>query len=387
MLDRAQPRHRQLLDVLVGQAEGRVVGGHDQQVGAGEDLPADRLVVEDLEADRRTDPGAAGLEDRGPVAGGEVGHPVDERGEEAEERPVRDELAERGERLLGVVAVRGLRVRAPAVAGARVPHEHGVGDVLPGPLQDGAEQHRGADGVGRRRDDRGGVLVGQRVDVGGVLGPQDEVDRVLLPRVDALGQVEGALHVVVEHRAALGVEVQAGARHVALHGGDADRAVVRADRGVHAGGRRGDGRAEQQRRARPARPGHARARAGRPGRGRGARAAGRRARRSRPARRRRTTRAARRPPRPGTAAGCRPARSPSRPQPKPPNGHPRAQRLRGDPHGPGGRSAASTGRARRPARPASSRAARGPAGPPPASPAPATAGRRRRPRTTAAAAP
>ena len=69
-------------------------------------------------------------------------------------------------------------------------------------------------------DRRGGVGVAQRVDVRGVLRPQHHVRARAATGGDVRGELLGDPHVVVEHRAALRVEVQAEPRHVALHGRD-----------------------------------------------------------------------------------------------------------------------------------------------------------------------
>ena len=80
------------------------------------------------------------------------------------------------------------------------------------------------------------------------------------PGADRGGELAGAARVVVEHGRALGVEVQAQPRHVALHAGGAQRARLGVDRGgddqpsaQHGGGRGGAG---DRRRAagRPGRP-------------------------------------------------------------------------------------------------------------------------------------
>ena len=76
----------------------------------------------------------------------------------------------------------------------------------------------------------------ERVDVGGALRPDHQV-RASRPGVDPLRELQGRGHVVVEHGPPLGEGVQALPRHVALHSGDAERAVVGVRRrAVHRGG-------------------------------------------------------------------------------------------------------------------------------------------------------
>ena len=103
MLDRPHPAHRLLLVGLVGVAEGRVVGLHDQHLRAAVDDVPDQVVVDDLEADDVADVDPGDVQVAGRVAGQEgAAHQVDLVGEDPEERPVRHVLAERQRVPLGV---------------------------------------------------------------------------------------------------------------------------------------------------------------------------------------------------------------------------------------------------------------------------------------------
>ena len=72
----------------------------------------------------------------------------------------------------------------------------------------------------------GGVGVGHRVDVRGVLRPDHELRLRRPARVHVLGELDGFADVVVQHRAPLAVEVQAQPRHVALDHRDRDGGLV-----------------------------------------------------------------------------------------------------------------------------------------------------------------
>jgi hypothetical protein len=86
----------------------------------------------------------------------------------------------------------------------------------------GAEHDRHADGAGGLVDRGRGVRVAQGVDVGGVLRPQHDVRAGPAAGGHVCGELFGDPNVVVEHGAALCVEVQAQPRDVALHRGDGD---------------------------------------------------------------------------------------------------------------------------------------------------------------------
>ena len=71
-----------------------------------------------------------------------------------------------------------------------------------------------------------GLLVAVRVDVGGVLRPDDQVRLGTLPGGDLVGELLGDPDVVVEHRLTLRVEVQAQPGHIALDRGDVEGGAV-----------------------------------------------------------------------------------------------------------------------------------------------------------------
>ena len=145
-------------------------------------------------------PEAAGTRNAGePVPGGDVRpHQVDLVAEVPEERPDRDVLRERHRVLLDVAlgaALAGLGRAARRWRCARRPLEHG------------ADDERRADGRGASSITTAGVGVAQRVDVGGVLGPDHEVGPARRRRRPG-GRGPGHGDVVVEDGAALGVEVE-----------------------------------------------------------------------------------------------------------------------------------------------------------------------------------
>ena len=221
VLDRAQPRHPLLLVGHVAVPEGRVVGGHREQVGPAADGVAHRVVEHDLVAGHDAEPGRAGGQHTRAGAGLEVGDAVDQRRDELGDAAQRDVLAERED-----VALHVRRARTPA----RHPDDRGVARPLdqgavrgPGAGQDGADHHRHPDLVGHGPDLPGGVGVADRVDVRGVLGPDHQVGAGGPACADVVGEAAGLRDVVVEHGPALGVEVEARARDVALHGGHRDR--------------------------------------------------------------------------------------------------------------------------------------------------------------------
>ena len=117
-----------------------------------------------------------------------------------------------------------------------------------------AQHDRHADGAGGLVDRRGGVRVAQRVDVGGVLRPEHQVGRGRRPAATSAASCSVTRDVVVEHRAPLGVEVQAEPGHVALDRGDRHGAPPGRRRrpGTSAAERTGEQR--PRRRARRARP-------------------------------------------------------------------------------------------------------------------------------------
>ncbi len=98
---------------------------------------------------------------------------------------------------------------------------------LPGGLSRTAPTRVGAlTAVDGGLDRRPRVLLLVRVQVGGVLRPDDHIGLRPGPCRDLGRQLRGALRMQIEHRRALGVEVQPGGRHVALHAGDLDRAAA-----------------------------------------------------------------------------------------------------------------------------------------------------------------
>jgi hypothetical protein len=171
VLHGAQPHHGQLLAGL-GRVEGGVVGLHHQQLRPTGDGVAHHRVVGDLEADDVTDRGRADAQHPGAVPGDEVrADPVDLRADHPGQRPQRHVLGERDGVPLGV-AVGGAAAGQPDHAGVADPV--GAGGAL-AVQQHGADEDGCADGVGGGGDALPGVRVAERVDVGGVLRPHDQV--------------------------------------------------------------------------------------------------------------------------------------------------------------------------------------------------------------------
>lgn len=96
-------------------------------------------------------------------------------------------------------------------------------------LHYGADQERHVHGIDRGADLSPRILIPERVDVRGVLRPEDDIRPGLAGR-DLGGQAHCALHVVVEHGPTFGVEVQAGPRHIALDISHGDRTPLRRQR-------------------------------------------------------------------------------------------------------------------------------------------------------------
>ncbi len=89
------------------------------------------------------------------------------------------------------------------------------------------------------------VRVGERVQVGGVLRPDHQVRSGDATGAHVGGELTRGGDVVVEHRGALGVELQPQPRHVALHERDAHRRPARRHRNGQRGRDRGDDAAHQ----------------------------------------------------------------------------------------------------------------------------------------------
>ena len=89
-----------------------------------------------------------------------------------------------------------------------------------GPVEDGADQDGHSDGGDGVVDLGPGIGIRQRIDVGGVLGPHDEIGAWAGTGAHLGGEGERLLDVVVEHLASAGVELQAAVGNVALDEGD-----------------------------------------------------------------------------------------------------------------------------------------------------------------------
>ncbi len=132
--------------------------------------------------------------------------------------PERDPLTERDEIALGVA------VDHPPL---RIPPERGrLALTRTRALQHGTDQDRPIRHLGGGLHRLPGRGVEQRVDVGGVLGPQDEVGLRDLPQPGLDRQVDGLGEVVVGHRPSPPQRLDAAPRHVALHDADVHRRLA-----------------------------------------------------------------------------------------------------------------------------------------------------------------
>ena len=141
VLDGAQPGHGQLLHGLVGVAERRVVGLHDQQVARRLHDVADQPVVGHLEAD---DVGDRRLP-IGSVAG---------RRRREVRAPGRPRVNRRAKLRSGMYSPNGTGCRLTYAAPGPVPGAHTMAALLrrpAGPLHDRADQHRRPIALRRRR--------------------------------------------------------------------------------------------------------------------------------------------------------------------------------------------------------------------------------------------
>ena len=247
MFHGAKARHRELLPGLPGSPESCVVGLHDDEPPAPVHGVPDQVVVGDLEADHVRERHPSQRQDtRCPpgeeVVGHVVGEPVHERFERRAERQVLGE----GDRV-------ALHVHR-AERSIRIPDQGRVAHVpFARPTQHRPDQDRLPDRARCPRKQRGRRVVGERVEVAAVLGPQDEL-RLRNPAGRRLGgQPLGLGDVVFENRPPLTERVQPGPGHVALHRGDDDAALLRAGRQGH--GQPHERHEENARRERP-RPQH-----------------------------------------------------------------------------------------------------------------------------------
>ena len=321
VLDRPHPRHRQLLVGHLGQPERGVVAGHGEH-------RARRRRRCRRPGRRRRPPSRSRRPTRTPAMstapapgpGDEVAGPVGV-----------------GWRTAGRTAATAGTRRTAAPGACRCarrrrlpgrPHQRGVGrGRVPSGLLPAAPRRRSD-----RHADRAGGPVDRAAASGLRSGSMSEEFSGQSTRSgcgpaaggDVGGELLGDPHVVVEHGAALGVEVQAEAGHVALHGGDRHR------RASGAGARRRDQRGEragEQGGQRPAR----RATSGRPDLA-GARAGAPASPSASPASTA-TNDSSGAPPTAATgSSGPSGWPNATRPHGKPPNGHPAAQRLGADPH-------------------------------------------------------
>lgn len=111
----------------------------------------------------------------------------------------------------------------------RIPHDHRVGTdrrrwTPLGPSQDGANQNGRANRPGGPRDLPPRILVEQRIDIRRILRPDNELRLGGSPGADIVGQSQRLADMVVQHGAALGIEIQTEpGGDIALHHSDRHR--------------------------------------------------------------------------------------------------------------------------------------------------------------------
>ena len=90
---------------------------------------------------------------------------------------------------------------------------------LASPCEDRTDQDRGADRTGCSVQSIRRIPIRQRIYIRSVFGPDDKSWPGCSARCDLSCELFGAGNMIVEHSSALGVEIEAESRHVALNDG------------------------------------------------------------------------------------------------------------------------------------------------------------------------
>ena len=214
----------ELLGGLAGVEEGGVVGRDDDGLPALLDTGSQGVVVGDLEADPHREGDLAALGDggdrqrAGAVAGQHVDADAVDLGGQASHEGTGGNVL--GEGYGPVLAVVGMNRLPGDVSG--IPHE----DVVVADVVDegnGAHEHRCLNGLGSLIDDSRRGRVVARVQVCGVLRPDDHVE---VAGADVVGQLPRGLSVVAGHLQGTVEGVLEVGGHVSLDGPDANGAVL-----------------------------------------------------------------------------------------------------------------------------------------------------------------
>lgn len=215
VLDRPQPRHRQLLNALVRPAESRVVRLDHKEIRPRPDGVTQEVVERDLEADGVDNGRRAQGQNTNALTGNEIfRHQVNLGRHRAEEAALRHVLGERHRTTLDVALRRTV---------SRCPDDADVAELACRFTQHGTHERWGANRCHRRADRRRRVGVPRRIDVAGILRPEHHVGLNRHPSADLGGQPLGRGHMVVQHRPTLGIEIKTSARHIPLHSSNVDQ--------------------------------------------------------------------------------------------------------------------------------------------------------------------
>src|SRR6185436_4642005 len=215
-----------LLD-LPGAAVGSVVALHHHDLRAADQGAVDRLVVSQLKADHIADLDRSAA--RSDIENAGMGSWYRLRTNLLQQRDERQQLSTEGNplaerhQILLVVVGKHSAIRIP-------PQRRGLTLVITRTLHDSAYQNRTISHLCRRLYGLPGERVNRRVDVCGVLRPEQEVRLRLLTKSHLGHQVDGFGQVVVRDRTGTTHRLDAAAGDVALH-----------DPNTHAAGRSGSG--------------------------------------------------------------------------------------------------------------------------------------------------
>ena len=210
MFDGPQSRHGQLLLRLAQSRERRVIRlDHNHAPTARHGVVHD-LVVGDLKADDVAEQHRPGLQDPRLITGRHVTrHAVQSADKWCDEGAERDVLPEG----------HGVRLHVDiGWSGLRVPHDADVGDTrgIPRSVDDRAHEDRCVDGARGGREFIGDCPIRVRIDVHGVLRPDDDIRLGHLPRGNVLCQPQRLRKMALENLAAFVSHRQARAGHSPL---------------------------------------------------------------------------------------------------------------------------------------------------------------------------
>lgn len=215
----AGPRDGELLLGLVCADEGGVAGLDDHHLRSVAHLGHHDVVVGDVEADGvgHADP----VDDQG-LGPGPRDHvardPLEAGRQSLQDRAEGDVLAERHGMVLGVARRSGT---------LEVPHDPLVEDLVRGgPVGECSHEHRHADRADRLLDRGSRHVIGDGIDRGRVLGPDDQIGPGQLTLSDPCREIGGRDHVVACDLTMVAADVVAGSWHAPLDDGNRPRPLL-----------------------------------------------------------------------------------------------------------------------------------------------------------------